>query len=259
MSRHRPRKRFGQHFLVDAGVIDAIIRAIAPGRSDTIVEIGPGQGALTEALAPAVGHLHLVELDRDLAARLRDRWRDEATVTVHEADALDFDFAALGDELRVVGNLPYNISTPLLFHLLDQRAQILDMHFMLQKEVVDRIAAPPGGKTYGRLSVMLQAHLVAESLFEVPPDAFEPPPAVTSAVLRLYSLPADVDRPVDDDLLADLLRRAFGQRRKTLRNALNGVVTESELLAARIDPGMRAEAVPVEAWLRLVAGIASRE
>jgi 16S rRNA (adenine1518-N6/adenine1519-N6)-dimethyltransferase len=256
MSRHRPRKRFGQHFLVDAGVIEATVRAIAPAPSDTIVEIGPGQGALTEALAPAVGHLHLVELDRDLAARQRERWQTDARVTVHEADALDFDFAALGNELRIVGNLPYNISTPLLFHLLEQRENIRDMHFMLQKEVVDRIAAPPGGKTYGRLSVMLQAHLVAESLFEVPPEAFAPPPAVTSAVLRLYALPGSVERPADDALLGEILKRAFGQRRKTLRNSLSGTVTVSDLEASGIDPGVRAEAVPVEAWLRLVSSIA---
>ena len=256
MSKHRARKRFGQHFLVDAGVIDAILRAIAPGPSDTVVEIGPGQGALTESLARAAGHLHLVELDRDLAAALQNRWHDSANVTVHEADALKFDFAGLGQDLRVVGNLPYNISTPLLFHLLDQRDQIRDMHFMLQKEVVDRISAPPGGKAYGRLSVMLQAYLVAESLFDVPPEAFVPRPAVNSAVLRLYSLPSKVARPADDVLLGDVLKSAFGQRRKTLRNSLKGKVAESDLAASGIDPGARAEAIPVEAWLRLVARLA---
>ena len=257
MSKHRARKRFGQHFLVDTGVIDAILRAIAPGPSDTVVEIGPGQGALTESLARAAGHLHLVELDRDLAAALQNRWHDSANVTVHEADALKFDFAGLGQDLRVVGNLPYNISTPLLFHLLDQRDQIRDMHFMLQKEVVDRISAPPGGKAYGRLSVMLQAYLVAESLFDVPPEAFVPPPAVNSAVLRLYSLPSNVARPADDVLLGEVLKSAFGQRRKTLRNSLKGKVAASDLAASGIDPGARAEAIPVEAWLRLVARLAT--
>ena len=258
MSSHRARKRFGQHFLVDAGVIDAILRAIAPANTDTIVEIGPGLGALTESLARSAGHLHLVELDRDLAAALRTRWQSDDRVTVHEADALDFDFTALGDSLRVVGNLPYNISTPLLFRLLEQRTAITDMHFMLQKEVVDRIAAKPGSKAYGRLSVMLQAHLVTESLFNVPPDAFDPPPAVTSAVLRLYERSPGDERPGDDALLSALLAKAFGQRRKTLRNSLKGEADEADLAACGIDAGDRAEAVPVDAWIRLAGRIGAR-
>ena len=258
MSSHRARKRFGQHFLVDAGVIDSILRAIAPAASDTIVEIGPGLGALTESLARSAGQLHLVELDRDLAAALRTRWADNDRVTVHEADALKFDFASLGDSLRIVGNLPYNISTPLLFHLLEQRDAITDMHFMLQKEVVDRIAALPGRKAYGRLSVMLQAHLVTEALFDVPPDAFDPPPAVTSGVLRLYAKPPGDERPADDALLSALLAKAFGQRRKTLRNSLRGEADEADLAACGISPGDRAEAVPVDAWIRLATRIGAR-
>ena len=258
MSSHRARKRFGQHFLVDAGVIDSILRAIAPAASDTVVEIGPGLGALTESLARSAGQLHLVELDRDLAAALRTRWADNDRVTVHEADALKFDFAALGDSLRIVGNLPYNISTPLLFHLLEQRDAITDMHFMLQKEVVDRIAALPGRKAYGRLSVMLQAHLVTEALFDVPPDAFDPPPAVTSGVLRLYAKPPGDERPADDALLSALLAKAFGQRRKTLRNSLRGEADEADLAACGISSGDRAEAVPVDAWIRLATRIGAR-
>ena len=155
MTGHRARKRFGQHFLTDPGVIDAIIRSIHPAKQDIIVEIGPGQGAITDALARQAGHLHAIELDRDLAANLRKRYGENASVTIHEADALTFDFASLGERLRIVGNLPYNISTPLLFHLLKFRERILDMHFMLQKEVVDRMAAGPGSKAYGRLGIML--------------------------------------------------------------------------------------------------------
>ena len=165
MPGHRARKRFGQHFLTDPGVIDAILRSVHATKDDVIVEIGPGQGAITSALAADAGHLHAIELDRDLAARLRRQYDGQSNVTIHEADALAFDFASLGDRLRIVGNLPYNISTPLLFHLLNFRNQILDMHFMLQKEVVDRMAAQPGSKAYGRLTIMLGCHLQIESLF----------------------------------------------------------------------------------------------
>ena len=168
MAKHRARKRFGQHFLNDPAIIDAIIRAIHPTGDDVVVEIGPGQGAITHALARLAGHLHAVELDRDLVARLRNQYGDRPNVTVHEADALRFDFAALGDRIRIVGNLPYNISTPLLFHLLKFRDHIVDMHFMLQKEIVDRMAATPGSKAYGRLGIMLGCHLQIESLFDVP-------------------------------------------------------------------------------------------
>jgi len=251
VNTHRARKRFGQHFLVDPGVIADIVRAIAPAKSDTLVEIGPGLGALTETLARHAGKLHLVELDRDLAAALRDRWADSDIVTVHEGDALSFDFAALGDTLRVVGNLPYNISTPLLFHLLEQRHAVCDMHFMLQKEVVDRIAAEPGGKAWGRLSVMLQTWLETEALFDVRPEAFDPPPAVVSAVVRLYPRTGSGTRPADPALLGSLLASAFSKRRKTLRNALKGVADETALRAAGIDPAARAETVPVANWVRL--------
>jgi len=257
VSTHRARKRFGQHFLIDPGVVADIVRAVAPAKSDTLVEIGPGLGALTETLARHAGRLHLVELDRDLAASLRDRWAGSDVVTVHEGDALSFDFASLGDELRVVGNLPYNISTPLLFHLLEQRHAVCDMHFMLQKEVVDRIAAVPGSKSWGRLSVMLQTWLETEALFDVAPEAFDPPPAVVSAVVRLYPRADSAILPRDPALLGSLLASAFSKRRKTLRNALKGVADETALRAAGIDPAARAETVPVADWIRLADSLAA--
>lgn len=251
MAKHRARKRFGQHFLADPGIIDAIIRAVHPTKDDVIVEIGPGQGAITDALARKAGHLHAVELDRDLVARLRHQYDGNPDVTVHEADALQFDFSALGDRIRVVGNLPYNISTPLLFHLLKFRGQILDMHFMLQKEVVARMAAGPGSKTYGRLGIMLGCHLGIESLFDVPPEAFEPPPEVTSAVVRLDPLPPDTFDIQDEAGLSTLVSTAFMQRRKTLRNSLKKLVDRPDFEATGIDAGQRPEQVSIADYIRL--------
>ena len=251
MPRHRARKRFGQHFLTDPGVIDEIVRAVSPGPDDVIVEIGPGQGAITESLAISAGHLHLVELDRDLVARLGARYADRENVTVHSADALQFDFGKLGDELRIVGNLPYNISTPLLFHLLRYRDRIIDMHFMLQKEVVDRMAAQPGSKAYGRLGIMLGCYLQIESLFEVPPESFEPPPEVTSAVVRLDPLPPGTLTIEDEFGLSTLVATAFMQRRKTLRNALRSAAESGDLEAVGIDPGLRPEQVSIEQYVAL--------
>ena len=258
MQGHRARKRFGQHFLIDPGVVDAIVSAIAPRPGDTLLEIGPGTGALTEALARRADRLHLVELDRDLAERQRQRWRNDERVTVHEADALAFDYPALGTRLRVVGNLPYNVSTPLLFNLLEHRDSLIDMHFMLQKEVVDRIAAAPGSKRYGRLSVALQTWFEAGALFDVPPEAFDPPPAVHSAVLRLLPRGEDALLPHDPAALNRLLTAAFGQRRKTLRNALGNVVDASTLSETGIDPGARAETVDPRSWVRLANRIAGK-
>jgi len=251
MVRHRARKRFGQHFLTDPGVIDAIVRAVHATEDDVVVEIGPGQGAITGPLASGAGHLHLVELDRDLVARLRAAYKDNPGVTVHEADALQFDFSTLGDRIRVVGNLPYNISTPLLFHLLKFRDRIVDMHFMLQKEVVDRMAASPGSKAYGRLGIMLGCYLQIESLFDVPPDAFEPPPAVHSAVVRLDPLPPGTYDIDDEAGLSTLVATAFMQRRKTLRNSLKNEADAGDFAAAGIDPGLRPEQVPIEEYVRL--------
>ncbi len=251
MARHRTRKRFGQHFLTDPGIIDAIVRAVHPGGDDVIVEIGPGQGAITDPLARSAGHLHLVELDRDLVARLQSRYADTAKVSVHEGDALAFDFATLGDRLRIVGNLPYNISTPLLFHLLRFRDRIVDMHFMLQKEVVDRMAAEPGSKAYGRLGIMLRCYLAVEPLFDVPPDAFQPPPQVMSAVVRLDPLPPGTYDIDNDNALSSLVATAFMQRRKTLRNALRHEAGAADFDALGIDPGLRPEQVPIGDYVRL--------
>jgi 16S rRNA (adenine1518-N6/adenine1519-N6)-dimethyltransferase len=251
MTKHRPRKRFGQHFLIDPGVIASIIEAIRPGSDDVVVEIGPGQGALTKSLARLAGTLHAIELDRDLARSMRRDYAGAANVEIHEADALAFDFASLGDNLRVVGNLPYNISTPLLFHLLNYRDQVVDMHFMLQKEVVDRMAAEPGNKTYGRLSIMLGCHFDVEALFDVDRNAFDPPPDVTSAVARLVPLPAGTYEIDDEERFAKLVAQAFSQRRKTIRNSLRNVADEQALEFAGIDPGLRPEAIAIAAYVRL--------
>jgi len=251
MPGHRSRKRFGQHFLTDPGVINAILHAVHATSDDVIVEIGPGQGAITEALAATAGHLHAVELDRDLVARLRRRYESVPTVTIHSADALAFDFSSLGDRLRIVGNLPYNISTPLLFHLLNFRDRILDMHFMLQKEVVDRMAAGPGSKTYGRLGIMLGCHLNIESLFDVDRSAFDPPPEVTSAVVRLDPLPPGTFDIRDEALLKTIVTSAFMKRRKTIRNSLKDHVDVAGLEAVGIDPGLRPEQISISKYVEL--------
>ena len=258
MTAHRPRKRFGQHFLTDPGVIHAIVDAIAPQSDDVIVEIGPGRGAITEPLAARAGHLHCIELDRDLAAALRRRWSDEPGVTIHEADALEFDFETLGDELRIVGNLPYNISTPLLFHLLASRDSIRDMHFMLQKEVVDRIAAAPGSKAYGRLGIMLGCYLDAAPMFDVEPGSFDPPPAVMSAIVNLRPKPDAAVRIDDEALLGEVVATAFSQRRKTLRNALKTLIDETGLEELGIDAGLRPEMLAVGDYVALANYLARR-
>lgn len=258
MSTHRARKRFGQHFLVDPHVVDSIVRAIDPQPDDIIVEIGPGHGAITEPLASRAGRLHCIELDRDLVAALRRRWADRDNVTIHEADALNFDFCKLGEKLRVVGNLPYNISTPLLFRLLECRECISDMHFMLQKEVVDRMAAGPGSKTYGRLGIMLGCHLEVQSLFDVGPESFDPPPAVTSAIVRLRPLPVDTFLIDDEKQLSKLVATAFSQRRKTLRNALKSLLSESELRELGVDPGVRPETLAIADYVALANYLARR-
>ena len=259
MNAHRPRKRFGQHFLTDPGVIDAIVRAIDPQPHETIVEIGPGQGAITGALAKKAGTLHCVELDRDLAAALRRRFTGNDNVMIHEADALTFDFCALGKSLRIVGNLPYNISTPLLFHLVDSRNCIADMHFMLQKEVVDRMSASPGSKAYGRLGIMLGCHMSVEALFDVGPQCFDPPPAVMSAVVRLA--PLGDERPgIDDErMLGRLVATAFSQRRKTLRNALKSMLSGAELESLGINAGDRPESLPIADYVALANYVSRRD
>lgn len=248
---HRPRKSLGQHFLRDPGVLARIIAAIAAQPDDRMVEIGPGLGALTRPLLARLNHLHILELDRDLVAR----WRAEAAaglpVTLHAGDALAFDFGSLGPDLRVVGNLPYNISSPLLFHLAEYAAHIRDMHFMLQKEVVDRMAAAPATPAYGRLSVMLQARFRVQKLFNVPPGAFTPPPKVDSAVVRLLPLPVAAIPYRDGRRFAEVVAHAFGQRRKTLRNTLEGLVEEADFEAVGIDPGRRGETLSVAEFAAL--------
>jgi 16S rRNA (adenine1518-N6/adenine1519-N6)-dimethyltransferase len=251
--KHAPRKRFGQHFLTDTAVLDAIVRAIDPQPGEALVEIGPGLGALTDPLVARCERLTVIELDRDLAARLRKR----AELQVIEADVLTVDFSALarerGQRLRVVGNLPYNISSPIAFHLLAHVEAIADQHFMLQKEVVDRMAASPGDKDYGRLSVMLQWRYDIESLFEVPPEAFEPPPRVDSAVVRMLPLPTPP--AVDAALLSELVAVAFSQRRKLLRHTL-GRWLEARGFGGTFDVQRRAEEVPVAEYVALAQAAA---
>ena len=253
---HRPRKRFGQNFLADAHYAKRIVDAVDPKRGDNVVEIGPGLAALTGALIERSGHLSAIEIDRDLAGRLRARF-DTGELALHEADALAFDFATLGRELRVVGNLPYNISSPLLFHLATFEERLRDVHVMLQREVVARMTAVPGTPDYGRLTVMLQARFAIARLFTVPPGAFRPPPKVESAVARLVPLRAARPRISDEALFARIVAAAFGQRRKTLRNALAAIVPEDALRAAGIDPAVRGETLAVEDFVRLTNGIAS--
>lgn len=248
--KHIPRKRFGQNFLVDISIVNAIVGAIDPRPGDTVVEIGPGLGALTEPLLQKLPCLHVVEIDRDLIARLKRRHAPERLV-VHEGDALAFDFATLGQGLRVAGNLPYNISSPLLFHLADHAAHVCDMHFMLQKEVVDRMVAAPGDSEFGRLSVMLQYRFEVEALFDVPPESFDPPPKVQSAVVRLTPRSPETLLAKDEQMLGKVVTAAFAQRRKMLRNTLKGMVSDAEFAAAGIDPSWRAEDVPVNAYVAL--------
>lgn len=259
MSAHRPRKRFGQHFLHDPAVITRIVRAIAPRPGERLVEIGPGRGVLTRALLDCGARLEVIELDRDLIPLLADLARPPRLL-VHQGDVLRFDFAALAENgpLRVVGNLPYNISTPLLFRLLDQAAVVQDMHFMLQKEVVERMAAAPGTGAYGRLSVMIQYRCTVQDLFHIGPGAFTPPPKVESAFVRLVPHAVPPHRADNEALLARLVKQAFAQRRKTLRNALKGLAEAPDFTAAGIDPGARPETLSVAEYVALSNRLGTR-
>jgi 16S rRNA (adenine1518-N6/adenine1519-N6)-dimethyltransferase len=257
VERHQPRKRFGQNFLVERHYIDRIVAAIDPKPGDNVVEIGPGLGALTRPLLERVQRLSVIEIDRDLATRLSAEFPPERLV-LHRVDALTFDFAALGDNLRVVGNLPYNISSPLLFHLAQYDSSLRDITVMLQKEVVQRIAAAPASAEYGRLSVMLQVRFRVERLFVVPPGAFRPSPKVESAVARLTPLGAARPRIADAALFARLVAAAFGQRRKTLRNALHSLASEAELEREGIAPGARGETLAVGDFVRLANALAAK-
>ena len=248
--RHVPRKRFGQHFLVDASVIERIVAAIDARRDDHVVEIGPGLGALTVPLLARLDHLHVVEIDRDLSARLEES-HPAGRLTVHQADALRFDFAALPAPLRMMGNLPYNISTPFLFHAAAFADRCTDLHFMLQQEVVDRMVSGPSGSEYGRLSVMLQYRFRIERLFEVPPHCFRPAPKVRSAVVRLVPRPVEELDALSDTGFAQVVARAFSMRRKTLRNTLAGLISAADLASLGVDPGRRAQELPVAAFVTI--------
>jgi 16S rRNA (adenine1518-N6/adenine1519-N6)-dimethyltransferase len=251
------RKRFGQHFLHDRGVLTSLVREIAPERTQALVEIGPGHGALTEMLIGAGATLDVIEIDRDLAAELQARFQSDPTFTLHGADALDFDFAALaharGQRLRVIGNLPYNISTPLLFRVAAAHHHIDDLHVMLQKEVIDRIVAAPGSDDYGRLTVMLAPWFESRRLFDVGPGAFRPAPRVWSAVARLTVRrePAFAVPPA----YARTVAAAFSQRRKTLRNSLRTVLDVEGIVAAGIDPGLRAEVLSPAQFAAIAARV----
>lgn len=247
------KKSLGQHFLHERGVIEKMLLAISPKPGDRFVEIGPGQGALTFPLLDRHGALTAIEFDRDLLEPLTAAAKAHGALTLIHSDVMNVDFTALaaGEPFRLVGNLPYNLSSPILFHALDHAASIRDMHFMLQKEVVDRMAAAPGSKVYGRLSVMLQAYCAVSSLFKVPPGAFRPPPKVDSAVVRLVPRPPEQVGIDDPRRFADVVRAAFGQRRKTLRNALGGVCDADRIVAAGIDPQTRAELLDVADFVRL--------
>ena len=256
---HRPRKRFGQNFLHDPGVIHNIISAIHPQEQEKLVEIGPGKGALTRHLLKACSSLDVVELDRDLIPILQEECSPLGELRIHNVDALKFDFSSLtsgNEKLRVVGNLPYNISTPLIFHLLEQAAEIKDMHFMLQKEVVERLAASPGGKDYGRLSIMVQYYCEVEKLFTVPPGAFFPPPKVTSAVVRLTPYEKPKVTVKDIALLNRVVTQAFSQRRKTLRNTLKKLIDTETISGLDIDPSRRPETLSLEEYARLADALA---
>ncbi|MCO7632016.1 16S rRNA (adenine(1518)-N(6)/adenine(1519)-N(6))-dimethyltransferase RsmA [Pseudomonas guariconensis] len=260
--QHRARKRFGQNFLHDAGIIDRILRAINAKAGEHLLEIGPGQGALTEGLLGSGAQLDVVELDKDLVPILQHKFAGNPNFRLHQGDALKFDFNQLGvppRSLKVVGNLPYNISTPLIFHLLEHAELIRDMHFMLQKEVVERLAAGPGGGDWGRLSIMVQYHCRVEHLFNVGPGAFNPPPKVDSAIVRLVPHETLPHPAKDPRLLERIVREAFNQRRKTLRNTLKGLLDSQAIEAAGVDGSLRPEQLDLAAFVRLADQLAEQQ
>lgn len=250
---HRARKRFGQNFLHDPNVIQRIIHSVSPKPGDNIVEIGPGLGALTELLFAASDNINVVELDRDLVERLQKRFGSNENFHIHSSDALKFDFSQLASDkkLRIVGNLPYNISTPLLFHLMETVGSVQDIHCMLQKEVVDRICAGPGENNYGRLSIMLQYYCQPQHLFNVPREAFEPPPKVESAILRLTPHAQPPITLKDETLFAQLVAQAFSQRRKTLRNSIKPYLSAEQIESVGINPTARPETLSLEEFAKL--------
>ena len=254
MAQHQHKKRFGQNFLNNQSVIDHIVSAIRPSTQQHLIEIGPGEAALTAPLLEVVKKLDIIEIDSDLIGPLTEKFGHSSAFHLHHTDALTFDYATLienNHKVRIVGNLPYNISSPLLFHLLNYSTHIEDMHFMLQKEVVDRITAESGSKTFGRLSVMMQYHCQTENLFTVGPEHFTPPPKVDSAIVRLIPYQTKPYQANNETLFADLVKQCFSQKRKTLRNNLKGWLTAEQIEACEIDPGIRAEAMSIEEFVRL--------
>ena len=253
--KHIAKKRFGQNFLTDKGVITSLIEAISPKADDLMVEIGPGLGALTKPLLQKLNMLHVVEVDRDIIAWMQSEYSKPAynnsVIKIHNADALKFDFTSLGENLRVTGNLPYNISTPILFHLLDNVKAITDMHFMLQKEVVERMVAAPSTAAYGRLSVMLQYRLQMDYLITVPPEAFEPAPKVESAFVRCVPHAVMPFVAKDETIFAKVVLAAFGQRRKTLRNTLKDLLNDNDFTLLNIDSQQRAENLAVSDFVAI--------
>jgi len=250
---HKPRKRFGQNFLHDQNVIQNIVYAIAPQDNQTLVEIGPGQGAITRLLLEHCKRLHVIEIDRDLVRHLKIQFPANEKLLIHNIDVLNFDFNSLtGDQhLRLVGNLPYNISTPLLFHIFNHAHNIEDMHFMLQKEVVDRMAASPGSKRYGRLSIMTQYHCGVEPLFDVAPGSFNPPPKVKSSIVRLIPHTKKPVTVADYPQFAHIVNQAFSLRRKTMRNALKTIISEQGLIDCDIDPTKRPETISLKEFAKI--------
>ena len=257
MTQHTARKRFGQNFLQDSRIIADIVQAVRPQPADTVVEIGPGLGAITEPLAAKLDCLHVCEIDRDIIGYLKTR-PYAGKLVIHEGDVLQFDFASVPRRKKIVGNLPYNISTPLLFHLSRYADEVEDMHFMLQKEVVERMVAEPGSNDFGRLSVMLQYFFEMEKLLDVPPEAFSPAPKVDSAVVRLIPAKHRIGQAQDFEQFAALVKQAFHQRRKTIRNNLKGLADDDDLQAAGISPQERAEHIAPEKYVALANLLAQK-
>ena len=257
MTQHTARKRFGQNFLQDSRIIADIVQAVRPQPADTVVEIGPGLGAITEPLAAKLDCLHVCEIDRDIIGYLKTR-PYAGKLVIHEGDVLQFDFASVPGRKKIVGNLPYNISTPLLFHLSRYADEVEDMHFMLQKEVVERMVAEPGSNDFGRLSVMLQYFFEMEKLLDVPPEAFSPAPKVDSAVVRLIPAKYRIGQAQDFEQFAALVKQAFHQRRKTIRNNLKGLADDDDLQAAGISPQERAEHIASEKYVALANLLAQK-
>ena len=249
--RHHTKKRFGQHFLIDQQIVHAIVSNINPKSDDVIIEIGPGNGVLTKPIAQSKPNLHIVELDRDLIPTLERKFSHYPNISIHQGDALKFDYSSIGKKLRIIGNLPYNISTPLMFHLIQFKNNIYDQHFMLQKEVANRLAASPGGKNYGRLSIMFGTYMDTYNLFDVPAKAFNPAPRVISSVVKIKPKPNNQIIIKNPAILSKIVTQAFSQRRKTLRNSLKGLISDKIMIEMDLSPSQRAEEVPILTWSKL--------